>query len=253
MLAKGIIFDLGGTLMRFYPPKGNWEDMEKAGGEALINFLTRMGYNLPPDALDQTWMAMREAWVTIGQQPDPHTLTVRYQLERLLVERWRLTFSHEALTVAEHAYISGSQVHVRPIDDAVSTLQALRAAGFPIGLISNTMWPGRAHEYDLAFFGLREYFDFALFSSDEQAWKPFPAIFERAVARWGFQPQDVMYVGDSLYFDIYGGQQANLQTVWIEQPERWWPPTLEVDNIIPDWTITRVSDLIELLKQGDLQ
>lgn len=248
MLAKGIIFDLGGTLMRFYPPGGGWEDMEKAGGSALIEFLTRLGYTLPEDALDQIWQFMREAWVSIGQQPAPETLTVQYQLHRLLVDHWRLEFSHEDLVVAEHAYISGSQVHVRPLTDTVPTLQALRAAGFPIGLISNTMWPGRAHEYDLAFFGLRAYFDFALFSSDERAWKPFPTIFERAVAQWGFQPHEVVYVGDSLYFDVYGGQQAKLQTVWIEQPQRWWPPTLDVDNIIPDWTITRVSDLIELLE-----
>lgn len=251
MLAKGIIFDLGGTLMHFYPPGGGWEDMEKAGGEALIDFLTRLGYQLPPDAVDQTWQAMREAWVTIGQQPDPHTLTIRYQLQRLLNERWRLEFSHEDLAIAEHAYISGSQVHVRPFKDATMTLKALHEVGYPIGLISNTMWAGRAHEYDLAFFGLREYFDFVLFSSDELAWKPFPEIFERAVGRWGFQPQEVIYVGDSLYFDVYGAQQAKLQTVWIEQPHKWWPPTLDVDNIIPDWTITRVSDLIGLLKQGD--
>ena len=35
MKVKGVVFDMGGTLIRFYPPYGAWEDMEKAGGTGI--------------------------------------------------------------------------------------------------------------------------------------------------------------------------------------------------------------------------
>ena len=64
---------------------------------------------------------------------------------------------------------------------------------------------------------------FTLFSADELAWKPYPEIFERAVNKLGLNADEVVYIGDNLFFDVHGGQQADLKTVWIEQPEKWWP------------------------------
>ncbi len=249
---RGVIFDMGGTLLHYHPPGGEWEDMEKAGAQAMIRMLTQLGHDgLPPlpEAVQHCWEAMQVAWKGLRDNTDMATMTLGYQL-RQVTNGWGLMLSDEEILIAEHAYTAGSQVYVRPFPDALHTLQTLKERGYPVGLISNTVWPGTAHQYDLMHYGLWPYLDFALFSSDVRAWKPFPNIFIQAVQRMHLAPDEVVYVGDNLFFDVYGAQQAGLKAVWIEQSQRWWPPTLEVNDIIPEFTIQQLSDLLLHLNGG---
>lgn len=242
---------MGGTLLRYHPPEGGYEEMEKSSGRAFINLLTSLGYTTPPieEALEELWEAMFAAWRSIGEA-HPLTLTLTHQLG-IVLQSWGIKLSDEELHIAEHAYMSGGQLYARPIPDAVSTLETITSRGYPIGLISNTLWEGIGHQYDLMYYGLWRYFDFALFSSDELAWKPFSTIFERAVKRMKLSPKEVVYVGDNLYFDVYGAQQAGLKAVWIEQPQKWVPPNLDVNDIIPDFTVKTLSELLSVLEEGE--
>lgn len=251
MNIKGIVFDLGGTLLQFHPPQGDWEAMEKAGGKALIRLLEAEGYILPSDALEQIWQTMQSAWLSIHQQPDPHTLILAYQLENLLNIKWGLNLSIIQLKTVEHAFLSGSQAYVRPFPDTLYTLQTLKQRNFPIGLISNTLWPGITHEYDLKFLGLRDYFDLTLFSSDELAWKPYPEIFHRAAHQMKLDPSELVYIGDNLLFDIYGGQKAGYKTILINSNDKPVPAHPELGNIMPDYCVTQVSDILVLLKKDN--
>jgi len=53
-------------------------------------------------------------------------------------------------------------------------------------------------------------------------------------------------VGDSLYFDVWGAQQAGLRAVWIEQRHRWMPDGLEAT---PDATIQSLAQLVTVVEQ----
>lgn len=247
MQVQGVLFDMGGTLLRYHPPGGDWEMMEKAGMRAMLDMFTQMGYVAPDDAVEQGWNHIREAWISLGRGVDRAMLRLGYQL-RALTKTWGWSLSVDEVSIAEHAFTSGSQIYVRPFEGALQTLQALKARGLPVGLISNTIWRGSTHQYDLTHFGMWPYLDFALFSSDELAWKPYETIFERAVERMGLAPKDVVYVGDSLFFDVYGSQQAGLKAIWIEQATKWWPPELGVDDIIPDAAVTAIDEVLALLE-----
>jgi putative hydrolase of the HAD superfamily len=242
---------MGGTLLTYHPPDRGYEDMEKSCGRAFVDLLTGLGYSPPPidEALDEIWEAMLAAWISIGEA-HPLTLTLNHQLS-IVLQSWGIKLSDEEFHIAEHAYMTGAQRYTRPFSDAVSTLEILKSRGYPIGLISNTLWEGIGHQYDLMYYGLWRYFDFALFSSDELAWKPFPPIFERAVQRMKLRPEEVVYVGDNLYFDIYGAQQAGLKAAWIEQPQKWVPPKLDVDAIIPDFTVKTLTEFLSVLEEGE--
>jgi putative hydrolase of the HAD superfamily len=252
MNVRAVLFDMGGTLLHFYPPGGGWEDMEKSGARGLYALLTGLGYGVPPydEALEQSWQVMRNAWISLGDKPDPQTLTLESRIRALLTEIWGLEPTEGLVQMAQHAYIAGAQVNVRPFANARAVLAALKTADLPIGLISNTVWPGHAHRYDLDYYGMLQFLDFTLFSSDELAWKPFATIFERAIERLGIVPADAVYIGDSLFFDVYGAQQAGLKTIWIEQPRRWWPPSLGIDDIIPNSIVKDIGEVTALLVPG---
>jgi len=143
-------------------------------------------------------------------------------------------------------YMSTIQSTVRPLDGAETTLRALRDSGLRTGLISNTHWPGEAHLYDLDRFGLTPYLEHLVFSSDAEAWKPAPDVFEMGLEGLDLAAGEAVYVGDSLYFDVWGAQQAGMRAVWIEQPDRWLPNGLTAK---PDATIAALPDLLDVLQQ----
>jgi HAD superfamily hydrolase (TIGR01549 family) len=249
MNIRGVIFDLGGTLLRYHPPGGSWEDMEKTGGRALHDLLGRLGYSPPPleEALEQAWRQMQTAWLSVREANsiDPATLRLAHHI-RLLLGMWGISPSEEHLVLAERAYTCAAQAYVRPVAGAAETLRTLVERGFPVGLISNTLWRGIVHRYDLSYFDLWPYLQFALFSSDELAWKPHPAIFERALALMNLPGDQVVYVGDSLFFDVYGAQQAGLHGAWIRQTDPFLPPT--IDKVAPDLTVEKLPDLLRFLE-----
>ena len=247
MSLHGVIFDMGGTLLHYTPPGEHWEGMEKRGAQHVYRQLAAQGYTLPPEdeALQAAWDYAQTLWMNL----DAHAVQdlKLYKLMRHILALWNV---HDDLPQASiealgQAYMAAIQATVRPLDGAVDTLRALRDQGFRVGLISNTHWPGAFHRQDLDRYGVTPYLEHLVFSADVEAWKPHPAIFKLGLEALGLAPQEAVYVGDSLYFDVWGAQQAGLRGVWIEQPRHWLPEGIEV---APDATITGLPDLLPLVQ-----
>jgi putative hydrolase of the HAD superfamily len=241
MTVRGVIFDLGGTLLHYNPPDKGWEGMEKIGAQGVYQYLREQHRVLPPEseALDSAWDYARTLWTSLDQYP-VQDLKLSIQLGAL-AGRWGVdSLPATTLDALAQAYMTSVQSHVVPLDGAEETLQSLRGWGLRLGLISNTLWPGEAHRQDLDRHGLSGYLDHLVFSADVEAWKPQREVFQMALNALALQPDETVFVGDSLYHDIWGAQQAGLRAVWIEQPMRWLPDGIQVT---PDATITRLPEL----------
>ena len=142
---------------------------------------------------------------------------------------------------AEH-HLDTWTPHIRHHDDAAATLAELQARGLKIGLLSNTHWPRHFHEHFLERDGLDRYIEARLYTSDMEHTKPDRRTFEQAMAALGLdRPDRVVFVGDRLYDDVWGAQQAGLTAVWIRNGRT---PTYEVE---PDGVIDHLSELPALL------
>jgi HAD superfamily hydrolase (TIGR01549 family) len=93
------------------------------------------------------------------------------------------------------------------------TLQALKQAGFTLGMVSNRSNPCQEECQQL---GLLGYFDFVYVAAEVGAWKPDPRIFDRALELSSSLPERVVYVGDNYYADIIGARAAGLQPVLLD-------------------------------------
>jgi putative hydrolase of the HAD superfamily len=248
MPIRGVLFDMGGTLLHYSAPGANWEDTEKIGAEGVYALLQTAGYHLPPreQALEQAWDYARRLWASIvAQGQQVRNFWIDEQIEHL-VALWGLPALPPPLVQrAAHAYMTAIQAHVWPLDGATETLAALRDQGLRIGLISNTHWPGHYHVADLERFALLPYLEHLIFSADVAAWKPGEQVFALGLEALQLAPQEAVYVGDTLYFDVWGAQQAGLRAVWIEQPHRWLPDGLDVT---PDATIRALPDLVDVVR-----
>jgi putative hydrolase of the HAD superfamily len=240
---RGVIFDLGGTLIDFHPG-GDWRDMEHLGAVGWRAFLLAHGYDMPDEETVKAvvWEQMFEGWLSIGQGRDEE-LTLANQL-RLVAKRLGLALAPEDAALAEAAFVGAVQEQVRPIDGAAEILCALKSRGLRLGLISNTMWPGVYHRQDLARFGLLEPFGALFFSADEAAWKPEPEIFRRALGALDLAPEEAAFVGDSRLMDVMGAQEAGLRGVWVECHDPWMAEGVQIS---PDATIRHLRELLPVV------
>lgn len=246
MALRGVIFDMGGTLLHYRVPGQSWEDMEKTGAQGIYARLQAEGVALPPreTALQTAWEHNLSLWRQLDAY-EPADLKLDWMIRELL-RKWGVENAPQALiAAAAEAYMTAIQEHVIPLEGAADTLRTLRAHGLRIGLISNTLWPGVYHRHDLDRYGLTRFLEHLTFSADVEAWKPQPDIFRHGLNALSLRPDEAAYVGDSLYFDVWGAQRAGLRGIWIEQARRWLPDGIEVT---PDATIRRLPELLEIIE-----
>ena len=98
-------------------------------------------------------------------------------------------------------------------EGVLELLDALRARGLRLGLVSNSFDPGWLVRRDLAAWGLAERLDVVVLSSEVGRRKPHPEPFERALGALGVAPGSALFVGDSRYHDVKGASEAGMTTV----------------------------------------
>lgn len=92
----------------------------------------------------------------------------------------------------------------------------LRESGIKVGVLSNTLWPRDWHRGFFARDGVLELIDGDVYTSEIGWTKPSPRAFAAAMEAVGAgDPGRCVYVGDRLYDDIWGAQNAGLRAIHI--------------------------------------
>jgi len=217
---KAALDDLGGTVITYLGEATQWPELEFPGVQALHECLTGHGLTLEAeyfltefvDAMDRAWTAATE-----GNVAPP---TVASLLTEVCTPHG-FHVPEDALESAVLSFCRPIAAGARVVAGAPEVLAWLHGHDVKLGLISNTVWPASAHREDLARFGLLDYFDVTVFSSETDLWKPDPRIFQRALDALNADPATSIVVGDRLMEDIHGAQQLGLRTVffhWKDEP-----------------------------------
>ncbi len=96
--------------------------------------------------------------------------------------------------------------------DAIPTLEALRAAGLCLALITNGLQ--MTHIEKIEQLGLEPHFDHVIIADAFGHFKPDPRIFQHALALCGCTPGEAVMVGDNLISDIGGAEAAGIRSYW---------------------------------------
>lgn len=145
----------------------------------------------------------------------------------------------EVVATAQARFIEDRYRGLRLFDDALEVVETI-ARALPVGMITNgpsdIQWP------KIRLLRIERYFPVIVVSEDVGVWKPDPRIFEIALERCGFGPEDAIYVGDSVVADIPGARAAGIRAVWMNRGRRPW-----LDHPPPDAVIHSLRDLLPLL------
>jgi putative hydrolase of the HAD superfamily len=233
MSIEAVVFDWGGTLSIY-------ADIELIDMWHLAaDHLARATGREPGELRDKLLAAEQRYWKSVVETGRTGTLA-----DILASESRALGLDVTTAVISETAqrHLDAWTPHICHHEDAVSALQALRAGGVKIGLLSNTHWPEAFHEHFLDRDGLAPLIDVRAYTSNMSHSKPHAEAFRHVLRRLGVPAERAVMVGDRPIDDIRGAQQAGMRTIF-----RPHPGSPALGDVRPDATIQSLSELPRLI------
>jgi len=220
-----VIFDWGGTLTRWHDIDFHAESLALA--QAVVNAdhdveVSRARLHQAGDTIwgrsrdHQQSATVADLFTEAGLEHDPDLLTAYYEF-----------WEPHTLTDPE----------VGPL------WESLRADGIKVGVLSNTIWPRAWHEGFFRRDGVADLIDGDVYTSEVPWTKPSPDAFRAAMAAVGAtDPARCVYVGDRLFDDVWGAQNAGLRAIHI--PHSVIPPSqVGHSEGVPDAVVHGLSEI----------
>ncbi len=202
-MVDAVIFDWGGTLTGWHDIDFHAESLALAqavlhvGGEAAEEMVKTHAARLHA-ANEVIWGRSREEQrsSTVGD----------------LFDEAGLDHDPELLT----AYYEFWEPHTITDPEVGPLFEALRAEGIKVGVLSNTIWPRAWHRGFFERDGVDHLIDGDVYTSEIPWTKPSPLAFQAAMAAVGVEdPAACVYVGDRLFDDIWGAQNAGMKAILV--------------------------------------
>jgi HAD superfamily hydrolase (TIGR01509 family) len=233
MNIKGVIFDVGGTLIY-----GSGNHFEHANAWAAATFLRSQGFQIDAEKFTERLVELRKTSPK-GDKELRQINTTAEHLQKVL-GHFGLELSPEMLLRLEQAFITPEAHGAIPIPDIQEVVQTLYSR-VKLAVISNT----RSHiliEETVKHLGLRDCFDPFVTSVSSGYRKPSPRIFQRVLDVWKLPPEQVVMIGDSPSNDIAGAEAVGMKTIWLKTD------VTETTDIIADKITERARDILRLLE-----
>ncbi len=237
---KAVIFDLGSTLIEYEAVP--WSEMNVLCARSGRDFLRSRGYAVPADEeFFRAFEAVKDEYR--HQAAESLVEWTIVQAAGKLLAQWNMRIDGDMLEQFFDAYYEPLSQKVHPYDDVLETLEKVQRRFDVIGLVSNTIFPERAHRHELRRFGIEPYLDFMVFSSSFGRRKPHPSIFYKAANLAGYAPPECVYVGDRYVEDVEGPRRVGMPAILKLLDDREYPPDLPPDLR----TIRMLAELAEHL------
>jgi REG-2-like HAD superfamily hydrolase len=223
-----LVFDVGGTLLHLDHSKMQQVYLQAAQERGTMLDRKRVGAVLETLEFELPSLAQKR------------TLSLENDFGKTF---WEDFYAEGFRRLGVKADVSGVVAQIREqfmrgefdvlFDDALPSLDALKAHHVPMGILSNFS-PNL--EDLLRKVGIHDYFGFFIVSSIAGVEKPDKQIFDLAVAAANRPRNEIIYVGDSVYHDMNGARAAGVGAVLMDRGNRY-----------PDYSATRVQNLSDLV------
>ncbi|NIA13923.1 MAG: HAD-IA family hydrolase [Nitrospiraceae bacterium] len=200
--AKGILFDLGGTLL------GEFAFDHQAGRRRLFE----SARNPRGVTMEEYAHIAQEYHTTVWADRDEHMIEVPVRsFWRMADERLGLAYDASPDEMEWEFWKTAATMSPEP--GVAEALSNLTARELPLGVLSNSAFSGEVLTRELGRHDLAGCFKFVISSADYGIRKPHRSLFLTAAARLGIEPQDVWFIGDSPAHDIAGAKAAGMTAI----------------------------------------
>lgn len=241
-MIKGLLFDLNGTLIDILTDEGNSELYRM-----MANLLDYYGVYLKPEAVRDFFFAHNRTQRRESSEEYPEfdvtavfaAILDRYgsAMTRAIPEekrRWLPKFLAET-------FRAGSRFKLELYSGVRQVLDELHA-DYRMAAISDgqSLWALP----ELRRVGLGDDFEFTLVSSDFGFRKPDRRLFRVALDKFELSPSEVIFIGNDMFRDIWGGDQVGMKTVFFQSNQGDW----KTQGAEPDYIIYNFSELPEAIR-----
>ena len=190
MPVKAVAFDIDGTL---YP---NWRMKFHSipflfSHIGLVMNFSRVRKEIRKIENVENFRELQAAMMS--QRTGMDVGAVQNLLERIIYRKWEKIFKR-----------------VRPYSGLEDALTVLRNRGYKLGVLSDFPVGNK-----LNYFRVDSHWDVTMSSEETGYLKPHPAPFLTLAERLGCKPEEVLYVGNSIAYDVKGASAAGMKTVYI--------------------------------------
>jgi putative hydrolase of the HAD superfamily len=238
---RAVAFDVNGTLVRILTDDG----MEQIF-RSIAHLLTYQGIDLHRHQVrDLYFQIMKEQQQA---SPEEHPEFDAVAIWRRIIQAHQTEFTRALpadkleqmpLFLAE-MYRGISRCRLRLYPHVREVLEVLREC-YPLAVVTDAQSTyARAELHKV---GLLDYFDPIIVSGDHGYRKPDRRLFQLALDGIGVAAENALYVGNDMYRDIFGAQEAGMKTVMVESDQG----TNAYLDCVPDYTITDFRDLLKIL------
>lgn len=235
-----VFFDLGLTLINF---EGDFNQALLDSYHAMAESLHASGCGFAPAKFAARFTEVISEYYRT-REIDLIEKPVEKYLRKVLDEFGCPDLSAEVIAGAIEAMYRQTEVSWQVEEDALPTLTALQQRGYRMGLITNASNADNSNRL-IDKSGLRNFFKVIVISAEEKIRKPDKRIYSLALNRTDSTAEQSVMVGDTLTADIHGAQIAGLRAAWLTR--RVKHPHIAVEHKRPDWTITSLSELLDIL------
>lgn len=243
---RTIFFDLGSTLMYY---DGQWPDALYRAIEQLGHALQQAGLQLDLSEFLPEFQRRMNAYF-IQRDDEYLEYTTEFILQNQLAD---FGYPDVAIDIQRSALASMyavTQAHWHREEDTLPTLEALRQAGYRLGLISNASDAADVHALiDKA--QIRAFFHSIVISAEVGRRKPAPQIFEVALRETDSTPDQSLMVGDWLPADITGAHNMGMRAVWIARHVDTLENRALAEQLRPAAIIHALAELPPLLERWE--
>jgi putative hydrolase of the HAD superfamily len=241
MKIEGILFDVNGTLIDIHTDEGMDEIYR-----SLSHFLTYQGIHLRRgEVRDRYYRIMEEQLKASGQRhPDFDAVAL-----------WRQFLAGHLNPVSRPSrkrlevmpcflaemYRGISRLRLELYPDVKSVLDELETR-FPLAVVSDgqSVWALA----EMRALEIEGYFDPIVISSDHGFRKPDPRLFQKALDGIGARPENVLFVGNDMYRDVFGARELGMKTVFFASNQG----RRSMEGVEPDYIIYRFAELRQAVR-----
>jgi putative hydrolase of the HAD superfamily len=203
-MLRAVVFDVDFTIARPGPD---------LGPEGYARLGERYGLALDPARYDD---ARRDAFATLKRHPElDHDEEIWVLFTQRIIEGMGGAGDTYAAAVEMERAWAHAQ-HFELYDDALPTLDAVRACGLKVGLLSNS---ARDLDEFVAHHGLSV--DAVLTSRAHGKTKPHETIFRRMLELLDVQPPEAVMVGDTIEDDVEGAEAVGMLAILLDREGRY--------------------------------
>lgn len=203
-MIKGIIFDVNGTLTNIYTTESD-ENLYRT----MANFLDYYDIKISPLLLKEEYFSilMRQKNESKEEHPEFNVVALFQEI----IDKYKTTPAVKVTAeTCAIVYRAAGRYKLELYDHVLNILEKLKDS-YQLAIVSDgqKIWATP----EIKSLNLDKFFDICIISSEYGFRKPDKRMFKKALNAMNLKADEVIYVGNDMFRDIYGGFNANMKTV----------------------------------------